>query len=261
MFKKTILSIAFILFTLILPACDNDYKISNISLGAERDKKTSLITTPQTVFEPDTSIIYGQATFTNPETKENTTLQIIWNYIKDGEDVPVNSNNITTNQGGTIGFQSKRPGYNWQTGKYRIDFIIKEKTYATYEFTVGNTGIQNQYISSLETASKVDSAHNPTTITDTFSPTAQEIYLTLATTKEAPKNLSVKVEWYYVSDSQKLNEATTTVGPNQKTHFTLDKQHNQTFLLPNGNWPSGNYRADIYLNQEKLDTSVRFEIK
>lgn len=261
MTKKIYLIIAFFLFTLILPACNSDYKFSDIKLGIQIDKKTSLITNPQTVFEPDTAIIYGQTAFTNPNSKEATNIQIIWNYIENGEDVPVNSNTVNTNLSGIIGFQSKRPGYNWQIGKYRIDFIIAEKTYATYEFSIGDTGPQNLWLSSIVTASQVDSAHNPTTLATNFPATTKEIYLAIATTKDAPKNLEIKVEWYYTSDSQKINEATTTLGPNQKTHFILDKQHNQTFLLPNGNWKTGGYRADIYLNQIKLKDSIRFEIK
>ncbi|MFZ5392350.1 MAG: hypothetical protein ACOZAR_04140 [Patescibacteria group bacterium] len=261
MIKKVILTLSLFIFILILPACPGEYKFSDIKLGDQKDKKTSLITNPQTVFEANTAVIYGQASFTNPDTKNPTSIQIIWNYTGNGEDVPVNSNTINTNLSGTIGFQSKRPGYNWQIGSYRIDFIINQKTYATYKFSIGDTGKQDAMINSVKTASQIDSSHNPVIETDTFSPTSKEIFLTIATSPEAPKNSNLKVEWWYTTDTKKINDASTTVGPNQKTHFTLDKQHNQTFLTPDGNWPKGNYRADIYLNQTKLKSTVLFEIK
>lgn len=253
---------AILLFSLILiPGCgpEDDYALTNIVLSDKKDNTSGLITEPKTKFANNINYIYGQAELTNPFPDKQTYIQIIWKYTGDNSNSIINTNTINTNLSGTIGFKAQRPGFNWNRGTHMIEFVIDDRIIATHYFEIGDVPIENAYIKSIETASSIDSYHNPTNPTSNFSPTGNTIYLTIATTNQMPINTEVKIEWYYTQKQEFLSSATTTIGPEDQDSFALDKQHHPKFLLSNGNWPSGGYKARIYFDNKYID-EIRFNV-
>ncbi|MFA4931223.1 MAG: hypothetical protein WC570_05160 [Patescibacteria group bacterium] len=263
MFKKSAWLFLAVLFlsTTILPGCgeNQDYSITNIVLSDTKDSKTGLISEPKSVFVNSTNYIYGQAYLSNPVADKPTYIQIIWKYTQDKSNSIIHTNTLSTSQSATIAFKAQRPGFNWSQGSYLLEFVINDKTYATTTFTIGEVPIENAYIESIQTTASVDSYHNPTAPTSEFPATADAIYLTIATTNKMPMDTEVKVEWHYTQEQEFLSAATATLGPEEQDHFTLDKAHHQKFLLSNGNWRSGGYKARIYFDNKYID-EIRFNV-
>ncbi|MBU0647869.1 hypothetical protein KJ855_01690 [Patescibacteria group bacterium] len=255
--KKVIPVFIFCLFLLTGCGEEKDYQISDIKVSDKRDNDTKLLLEPSNHINDLASTIYGQATFFNPNTESNTLMQIIWKHTESEEIITTNT--IKTSQGGTILFSAPRPGFNWKRGEYTIEFIILDTTYAIYSFTVGETNPENEYISSIQTSSTVDYSHNPTSPSTTFPKTISEIYLTIETSAKMPKSTEIKVEWRYTQKDKFLSSAISTIGPEEKTHFTFDKKSHQPHLETDGNWPPGGYIAKIYLDN-KFAFDVRFTI-
>lgn len=262
--SKQKIAILTLIIAIILPifsgcGSEENYSITNIMLSDSKDEKTGLITENKDTFPNNTNYIYGQANLANPYPDTTTFIQIIWKYTQDKSNSVIHTNTISTNLSGTIAFNAQRPGYNWSQGSHAIEFVIDDVVYATHTFNIGEVPIENQYIESIQTSSSVDPYHNPTSPTSSFLPTNKEIYLTISTTNQMPTNTEVKIEWYYTQNQEFLSSASTIMGPEDQDHFTLSKTHHQSFLQSNGNWPSGGYKARIYVDN-KLVEEIRFTV-
>lgn len=263
--KSKILCTIFLLSIIFSGCGDQNYQISNVLLGSQRNKKTSLIDNPITTFNNKTEIIYGQASFVNPKQDVMAYVQVNWSKIEDDIKNLIDSTTLKAKQSGTMLFETHRPGISWPLGKYIVEFVVEDNIIGSQEFEIKNItelscGEKENWIKSIETSSTVDSAHNPTNPTTNFSSTAKEIYLTFAATNQMQKNTQLKIQWYYGKNYQNLSTDSATINPNQQTHFTLSKDHNQTFLLSSGNWPTGNYFVQIDLGDD-CSKMIQFNIQ
>ena len=230
-----------------------DYAFDNVTLSDSRNEETLKIENPMTTFASNTPVIYGQATFINPNEGETTYILINYSRYIDDELEVVDASTKITQQGGLMVFEGKRPGFSWPTGTYVIDFEVNNIIYASQTFEVISTddtlySEKSEWISNTQTSKTVDSEHNPTTPTTTFPSNSEEIFLTIDATEKMPKNTSIKVEWQYLDNAQIIISQEQTISKNQSTHFTLDRTHNKNFLLSSGDWPSGSYKARIIVD-------------
>ena len=91
--------------------------------------------------------------------------------------------------------------------------------------------------------------------TKTFSP--DEPFYCIAELSNAPDDTKVRAVWTAVKaegakPNTKIDEATTTSGSGQ-LQFNLSNQ---------GPWPKGDYKVDLYLNDDKKPTkTLEFEVK
>lgn len=260
--KKVLYSLLFISLLMTTSGCGEEvHSVTNVQLSTEVDKD-ELIINPDTTFNDNTKIIYGQASFHNPVQNVETYLQIIWNRLDEGEKVPVTSTTISTKQSGTVIFRGNRPGQNWPIGEYAIDFIVNDEIIGQYLFTIRPTTedpIKGAYLTDETTTQSVNSAHEATSPTNTFRPQDDPIYLSLSTTDNTPANATIKVEWFYLTKSRLINSESQTVKQNTRSHFTLEKRYNTEFLDVSGNWPSGDYKADLYVNNDFI-RSIQFSV-
>lgn len=264
-YSKLFLTFSISCFILALSGCcePQKYEFTNIKISDTVDKKTQKVTNPRTTLPADSKIIYGQANFKNPSTDNAIYVQIDVSREVGGQKIPAASSQVKTKTSGTIVFQSKRPGFNWPTGDYVIDFKIDEVIYATYKFKITGSFCDKNiadWVQAVETAKQVDSAHNPIDPTDIFSASDSNIYLTFAASSKIPANTTIKVDWAYTQNYKFLSSASSTINPGQKIHFTFDKEHHKTHLLNNGNWPNGGYQATITIGEECKQV-VRFEVE
>jgi len=261
--KKLITSAFFILLLITSTGCgEKKHSITEVKLSTEKGKD-DLVLNPEDTFNDNAKIIYGQANFYNPVQNVESYLQIIWNQIIDGEKVPITSNTIPTKYSGIVVFQGNRPGLSWPTGEYVIDFIVNDEIIGQYLFTIRPTTedpIKGAYLKDEATSRAVNSSHEATSPTTTFTPQDDPIYLSLSTTDQTPKDATIRIDWVYLTKSRKINSASQTVKQNTRTHFTLEKRYNTEFLDVSGNWPIGDYRAELYVNNE-LVHSLQFKVQ
>jgi hypothetical protein len=266
--SKTIsLILCTFIIILSLSSClgPSTYQFNNIQLSDSHDEKTLKLTDSKTTFPSNTPIIYGQTTFVNPNEGKTTYIQVNFSLLdENGEAEIVDSSTKTTQNGGTMIFEGKRPGFSWSTGQYVVDFIINNETIARYEFTIVSTGTsqlteKSNWATDYQTSLTVDSNHDPINPSSKFQTTDNQIQLSLSATSSMPKNTTVKVDWYYLDNQKLIISQEQTISKNQRVHFTLDKTYTRNFLQANGDWPSGSYKADIYFD-DTLVTMVQFKI-
>lgn len=265
MIKKIPLLILLLSTFLFVGCGPSTYQFNNIKLSDNRDEKTKLVTDPKTTFPSNTPIIYGQTSFVNPNEGKTTYILINFSLLnEDGEGEIVDSSTKTAQSGGTMIFEGKRPGFSWSTGNYAIDFIVNNETIARQEFTIVSTttsdlSAKSNWGKDYQTSLQVDSNHNPISPTSNFKATDEEIQLSFSSTDKMAKNTKIKVDWIYLTNKKLIISQEQTLSKNQRTHFTLDKTHNANFLNSNGDWPTGNYKADIYFD-DTLVNMVQFKI-
>lgn len=255
------------LLILSLSSClgTSTYQFKNILLSDTHDEKTLKITNPKTTFPSNTAVIYGQTTFVNPNEGKTTYIQVNFSLIdENGNAEIVNSSTKNTQKSGTMIFESRRPGLSWSTGQYVIDFVIDNKTITSSNFSIVSTSTsqlteKSNWGNDYQTSLTVDSNHNPISPNSKFNATDNQIQLSFASTATMPKNTTIKVDWYYLDNQKLIISQEQTISKNQRTHFTLDKAYTRNFLQANSDWPTGNYKADIYFDNT-LVTMVQFKI-
>jgi len=107
------------------------------------------------------------------------------------------------------------------------------------------------HLTDAKSCTGVDGNKNPVGITQTFTTNTPEIYIWFSWAN-APDGTGVKAVWIYETQSATITEYPLTLNEiNGKGTFSLTK--------PDAGWPSGDYRVDIYLDNE-VSKSVSFKV-
>jgi len=106
-------------------------------------------------------------------------------------------------------------------------------------------------VTNVDLGRNVGGDKHVTDATTSFSPN-DVIYASVLTSGTSP-SATVKVRWTYEGDGQVVDESeqTITTTGDTATEFHISK--------PNG-WPAGNYKAEVYLNGQLVQTK-EFEVK
>lgn len=244
----------------------SQYQFTNTQLSDARNEKTYKIIEPKNTFPSDIQTIYGQSSFVMPNDGEMTYIMINFAQIdENGYQEIVDSSTKSTQHAGLLIFEGKRPGFSWPVGQYVVDFIVNDISYAQYPFEIVSSNIvsdtaKSEWGTDYQTSIDIDSEHNPIQPSSNFKTTDEEIFLSFASTPSMPKTTAIRVEWFYLDQKQLIISQEQTMNKSQKTHFTLDKTHSRNFLQSNSDWPTGNYKADIYFDNTLVNI-IQFRVK
>ncbi len=194
------------------------------------------------------SVFFPQDTFyaivEMPDAPTDTVVKAVW-YAVNAEGLAPNSEldqaEIQGNETITFNLTATEP---WPVGKYKAEIYVNNQPALDLEFeVVSEVGtspasatselVSNAYLAKDEAGQQATSIFGTT-----------DIIYAIVELPEAPSDTRVRAEWYVVKatdvESNSLIDQAETTGTGT---FTFN-------LTPTNPWPNGDYRVDIYVNDE-----------
>lgn len=242
-----------LLALLALAGCEASFSTANIS-QAEMAKgfESGAAVDPTSTFEP-TDTFHAVVTVSNAP--DGTKLRFVWFY----GDQRLDATDFTVEDGKNVVNATLTNDNEWPAGDYTVEIYLNDKLDRTLSFSVagepasGNSdGSSNDRgggsgeVSLDDAALSLDFAEGqPVDITDTFATTTNPIHLSVLLNGET-EGVEVAAVWVAVDaggeqDATIYEDAIVLSADEQVAHFTLEY---------NGEWPTGTYQAQVFINGE-----------
>jgi len=171
---------------------------------------------------------------------------------------------------GTAHFSLSRPNQGWPVGNYKVDLHLDGALLTSVPFAVAASPMaapassqsspqspSPKLVSLVSCEAVASPGLSPINVTDTFDATTPELHV-LAKVEGAVPGTKLKGIWSVLGQpggsDRKINATEAEFGQEggDTVHFLVEK--------PEGGWPAGNYRFDLYING-KTAGNIAFSVR
>jgi len=247
------------------PQVQNNDVISSIILakGETSDKKA---VNPTEIFSINDSEIHAIVSFNSVAAQSTVLYQ--WYDVKNEKSIKDDSR---TTQSVFSGISSaslvrdteSEKKIDWGVGDYELRISLNGKLLIKkpYKVRTDQEIEKNQVLSSIKNiqlTTAVDLEGKPTrSVSSVFSKDDENIYASI-TFENMPKKVEFEGRWLYLNSETLIEKYQKSILGSGTFSFGMNSK--RSALIPTQKWPTGKYRLEIYLDNEKID-SIDFDIE